>query len=327
MAMPPLSALRAFEAAARHLSLTQAAGELNVTPGALSHQIRALEEMLGVKLFERRVRAIALTAAGRQLYPGLQTGFAHIRDAVASFDAAQNGRVLVLSTSPGLTAKWLVPRLYRFAAAYPDFDIRISATASNANFVNDGIDMALRNMAVPPKLYPALEYDMLVDVYFVPVCSPRLLEKHGPIRSAADLAGLRLIHDDSLISAAARPDWNVWFKTAGVGEVDLRRGLRFNSADHALDAACEGGGVLLTYDILAYDDLRSGHLVMPFPLALESSRAFYLVGPKNRKRSPAAEAFSTWIEEEVAALDWRSIRGAAAGGTKKKVRIGSAPKT
>ncbi len=313
MAMPPLSALRAFEAAARHLSLTQAANELNVTPGALSHQIRALEEMLGVKLFERRVRAIALTAAGRQLYPGLQTGFSHIRDAVASFNAGQNENVLVLSTSPGLTAKWLVPRLYRFAAAYPDIDIRISASASNANFINDGIDMALRNMAVPPKAAGGLDLDMLVDVFFVPVCTPQFLEKHGPIRSAADLAGFRLIHDDSLIPTAARPDWAVWFKTAGVGEVDLRRGLRFNSADHALDAACQGAGVLLTYDILAYDDLRSGQLVMPFPLALESGRAFYLVGPSNRRPPPAAKAFGTWIKSEVAALDWASIRGKSCG--------------
>lgn len=317
MAMPPLSALRAFEAAARHLSLTQAAGELNVTPGALSHQIRALEEILGVKLFERRVRAIALTAAGRQLYPGLQTGFAHIRDAVASFDTTQNERVLVLSTSPGLTAKWLVPRLYRFAAAYPDIDIRISATAANANFVNDGIDMALRNMAVPPKVDPALEADSLGDLFFVPVCSPRLLEKHGPIRGPDDLAGVRLIHDESLPALVARPDWSIWFRAAGVGEVDLRRGLRFNSADHALDAACEGAGVLLAYDMLAYDDLRSGHLVMPFPLALESSRAFYLVRPKNRKRSAAAEAFRQWIKDEVAALDWSGIRGTVAKSEKK----------
>ncbi len=317
MAMPPLSALRAFEAAARHLSLTHAAGELNVTPGALSHQIRALEEMLGIKLFERRVRSIALTAAGRQLYPGLQTGFAHIRDAVASFDAVQNGHVLVLSTSPGLTAKWLVPRLYRFAATYPDIDIRISATAANANFVNDGIDMALRNMAVPPKTDIALEYDMLVDVHFVPVCSPRLLEKHGPIKGPDDLARLRLIHDESLPAPVARPDWNVWFRAAGVGETDLRRGLRFNSADHALDAACEGAGVLLTYDMLAYDDLRSGHLVMPFPLALESGRAFYLVRPKGRKRSAAADAFRSWMQKEVAALDWSGIRIKATGGGRK----------
>src|SRR5947209_19816863 len=118
-ALPPLSALRAFEAAARHLSLTHAARELSVTPGALSHQIRGLEEMLGVKLFERRVRAIALTPAGKQLYPGLQTGFTHIRDAVAGLSAAADAGVLVISTPPGFTSKWLAPRLYRFSASCP----------------------------------------------------------------------------------------------------------------------------------------------------------------------------------------------------------------
>src|SRR6185437_7776099 len=133
-AMPPLSALRAFEAAARHLSLTLAARELNVTAGALSHQIRGLEEFLGTKLFERRVRSIALTAAGKQLYPGLQTGFAHIREAVESLYTAHAAHVLVVSTSPGLTSKWLAPRLYRFGAEYPDIDVRISSSAANANF-------------------------------------------------------------------------------------------------------------------------------------------------------------------------------------------------
>src|SRR3954454_16522405 len=121
--MPPLSALRAFEAAARHLSLTNAARELHVTPGALSHQIRGLEELLGVKLFERRVRAIALTAAGKQLYPGLQTGFAQIREAVEGLDRAGHDRVLVISAPPGFTAKWLVPRVYRFTSANPEIDV------------------------------------------------------------------------------------------------------------------------------------------------------------------------------------------------------------
>src|SRR5436305_625703 len=121
---PPLNALRAFEAAARHLSLTKAATELHVTAGALSHQIRGLEELLGLKLFERRVRSIALTSAGKQLYPGLQTGFLHIRDALEGLRSPANDRVLVVSTSPGLTSKWLAPRLYRFAAAHPEIDTR-----------------------------------------------------------------------------------------------------------------------------------------------------------------------------------------------------------
>src|ERR1051325_1476291 len=122
--MPPLNALRAFEAAARHLSLTKAARELQVTAGALSHQIRGLEELLGLKLFERRVRSIALTTAGKQLYPGLQTGFAQIRDAVAELARTGNERVIVISTPPGFTAKWLAPRLYRFSLAHPEIDVR-----------------------------------------------------------------------------------------------------------------------------------------------------------------------------------------------------------
>lgn len=314
--MPPLSALRAFEAAARHLSFTQAAVELNVTAGALSHQIRGLEDLLGTKLFERRVRAIALTSAGKQLYPGLQIGFGHIREAVASLDMAHNARVLVVSTSPGLTAKWLAPRMYRFAAAHPDIDVRISSSLANANFASDGVDMALRNMPVDPAPNAALEIDRLGDVYFVPVCSPRLLRKFGPIKTAGELARLPLIHDESLPTHMARPDWSEWFKAAGAGDVDLRRGLRFNSSDHSLDAACEGAGVLLSYDTLAYDDLRSGRLVIPFKLVVPSGRAFHVVWPRARKPSLAVEAFHRWVKQEMAALDWRQIR--ASGGHKTK---------
>ena len=142
--MPPLNALRAFEAAARHLSLTRAAEELHVTAGALSHQIRGLEDLLGLKLFERHVRSIALTSAGKQLYPGLQTAFVHIRDAVAGLSNAADDRVLVISTPPGLTAKWLAPRLYRFSAAHPEIDVRISSSLGIANFTTDGVDVALR---------------------------------------------------------------------------------------------------------------------------------------------------------------------------------------
>jgi LysR family glycine cleavage system transcriptional activator len=307
-AMPPLSALRAFEAAARHLSLTRAAGELNVTPGALSHQIRGLEELLGVKLFERRVRSIALTTAGKQLYPGLQTGFTQIRDAVASLHGGADANVLVVSTSPGLTAKWLAPRLYRFANAHGDVDVRISASLTNANFETDGIDLAVRNMSAEPPSDPALESEKLTDISFIAVCSPRLIEKLGPVNNARQLARLPLIHDESLATRVRIPTWSDWFEAAGVADVDLRRGLRFNSADHALDAAGEGAGVLLSHDILAYDDLRTGRLVIPVNLALPSRRAFYLVWAKGRKQSAAAEAFRVWIKHEIVALDWRGIK-------------------
>jgi LysR family glycine cleavage system transcriptional activator len=309
-AMPPLSALRAFEAAARHLSFTQAARELHVTAGALSHQIRGLEESLGVKLFERRVRSIALTSAGKQLYPGLQTGFGHIREAVASMDSAHAAHILVVSTSPGMTAKWLVPRLYRFGNDYPDIDVRISSSMNNANFATDGVDLAVRNMAIDPAVDPALEAEKLVEMSLVPVCSPRLLEKYGPVENAQALARLPLIHDESLASRVTTLNWGDWFKAAGMADVDLRRGLRFNSADHALDAAGEGAGVLLSHDILAYDDLRTGRLVIPVKLFLPSGRAFHLVWAKGRKPGKAAESFRRWIRDEVDALDWRQIKGA-----------------
>src|ERR1700688_2663262 len=178
--MPPLNALRAFEAAARHLSLTRAAQELHVTAGALSHQIRGLEDLLGVKLFERRVRAIALTPAGKLLYPGLQTGFAHIQEAVAGLGLAGDQRVLVISTPPGFTAKWLAPRLYRFASAHPEIDVRVSSSFGYANFTTDGVDVAVRNLARDAAADPALVIEKLIEVSLVPVCSPRLIATHGP---------------------------------------------------------------------------------------------------------------------------------------------------
>ncbi|MBV8790496.1 MAG: LysR family transcriptional regulator, partial [Pseudolabrys sp.] len=295
--------------AARHLSLTQAALELNVTASALSHQIRGLEDFLGLRLFERRVRAIALTATGKQLYPGLQTGFAQIRAAVESLASANQANVLVVSTSPGLTSKWLAPRLYRFAVAHPDIEVRISSSSSNANFATDGIDLAVRNMPVDPPADPTLEFQKLVDTTYIPVCSPRLIEKHGPVKDAPALARLPLIHDDSLAARGASPDWSQWFAATGVDNVDVRRGLRFNSADHALDAAGEGAGVLLAHDILAYDDLRTGRLIIPVKFALPTGRTFSLVWAKGRKPSPAAASFRRWIKDEADALDWRGIRG------------------
>jgi LysR family glycine cleavage system transcriptional activator len=306
--MPQLSALRAFEAAARHLSLTSAARELHVTPGALSHQIRGLEEFLGVRLFERKVRAIALTAAGKQLYPGLQTGFGHIREAVESLGAGTQPNVLVVSTSPGLTSKWLAPRLYRFAAAHPGIDVRISSSMANANFATDGIDLAIRNMPIDPAPEPALDFEKMTDLTYIPVCTPRLLEKYGPVSNAQALTRLPLIHDESLTARRASPDWSQWFKAAGVDNADLNRGLRFTSADHALDAAEEDAGVLLTHDIMAYDGLRTGRLVMPVRLSIAAGRTFQLVRLRGRRPTPAMNAFAKWIKDEIAALDWRPFK-------------------
>jgi LysR family glycine cleavage system transcriptional activator len=300
--IPPLNALRAFEASARHLSLTKAALELNVTPGAVSHQLRGLEMLLRVKLFERGVREIALTPAGKLLYPGIQRGFSHISDAVADLKQASNQQVLVVSTSPGLTSKWLVPRLYRFADAHPDIDVRISSSLQNANFTTDGVNVAVRNMPIGSHPDSSLVAEQLVEVMLMPVCSPRLIR--GSLPTPAALARMPLIHDDTLAGRIAVPTWADWFRTAKVGDADLSRGLHFNSPDHALDAATEGVGVLLAADLLAYDDLRTGRLVIPVPLALPSGRGYHLVYPKRERRRDAVEAFCVWVKSEIAGLDW-----------------------
>lgn len=309
--MPSLNALRAFEAAARHLSLTRAAEELHVTAGALSHQIRGLEELLGCKLFERRVRAIALTPAGKLLYPGLQTGFARIREAIDGLDHSASGRVLVISAPPGFTAKWLVPRLYRFTSANPQIDVRSSSSTAYANFTTDRVDVAVRNLPNDTTADPALVVEKLIELSLVPVCSPRLAATLGLFQGPAALRHAPLIHDDTLAHRPEVPTWADWFAAAGVEGIEVGRGLRFNSTDHALDAANEGAGVLLAHDLTAYDDLRSGRLVIPSSPKLPIGRAYYFVCPKSRSIVPHVQAFRNWIKQELAAVDWAQVAGAA----------------
>lgn len=301
--LPPLSALKAFEAAARHLSFSRAAAEMNVTPGALSHQIRGLEEFLGIRLFERHTRSVALTLQGKLLYPGLQAGFSLIRDAVAGLSAENNDRVLVISTSPGLTSKWLAARLYRFAEAYPDIDVRVSSSISNANFMHDGVDAAVRNAPIQHAGDPLLHYEKLIDTVLVPVCSPKLIERFGSLDAPDTLSRIPLIHDDSLAGRPEIPAWEDWLELAGLAGGDMRRGLRFNSADHALDAALEGAGILLTHTILVHDDVRSGRLTMPFNVALPSRRAYYFVYPETKEKHRNVQAFRHWLHEEMGRLD------------------------
>jgi LysR family glycine cleavage system transcriptional activator len=259
-------------------------------------------------LFERRVRSIALTPAGKLLYPGLQTGFMHIHDALTRLRSASQERVLVISTPPGFTSKWLAPRLYRFATAYPEIDIRVSSSVENANFTTDGVDVAIRNLPTDGRGDPALATEKLIDMCFVPVCSPLLIEQHGPLSRPQALTGVPLIHDDMLADRTHMPTWVDWFKAAGVDDVDVSRGLRFNSADHALNAAAEGAGVLLSQLMLAYDDLRTGRLVIPVDFTLFSGRAYHFVCPKSRSDHAHVQAFRTWIKQEVTAIDWTQVR-------------------
>lgn len=298
-AMPPLNALRAFEAAARNLSFAKAATELNVTPGALSHQIRGLEDLLGLSLFERQARGIALTPQGKKLYPGLQAGFGLIRDAVAGLRMAGESKVLVVSAPPGFTAKWLAPRLYRFAETHPDIELRIASSVGYANFTSDGVDVAIRNVATSHTGDRNLAFEKLLDVDLLPVCSPKLVDRLGHL----DPRSAPLIHDDQLARQPEVPTWLDWFRSAGVEAGDSGRGLHFSSADHALDAALEGAGVLLTYSILAHDDLRSGRLIMPFDVTLSSGRAYYFVYPKAKHSQRNVQLFHEWLITEMDGLE------------------------
>ncbi|MCC2627456.1 MAG: gcvA 2 [Thermomicrobiales bacterium] len=293
--LPPLNALRSFEAIARHLSFAKAAEELHVTPAALSHQIRGLEEQLGLALFHRRTRAIELTDAGRLLYPGLHAGFESVRDAVGRLDRAREDRVLVISATPGLTAKWLVPRLWRFMAAHPDIDARISASLRYADFIADDVDVAIR---LSNGVHSDLHVEKLFDDSVLPVCSPQLVE--SGLRRLDDLSRFTLIHYDIPLSSPSPPLWADWLKVAGVLGVDPTRGLRFNVSDHALDAAVAGAGVSLSYKLIASDDVRSGRLVIPFGPELPiTERAYHFVCLKGQETRPNVRAFRDWLFSEM----------------------------
>jgi len=293
--LPPLNALRAFEAIARHLSFARAADELHVTPAALSHQIRALEEQLGLTLFHRRTRAIELTDAGRLIYPGLHAGFESVRGAIGQLSRAREANVLVISATPGLTAKWLMPRLWRFLHAHPDIDARIAATMKLADFDTDGVDVAIR---LSKENLAGLHVERLFADSVLPVCSPRLVERG--LRSVADLARFPLIHYDIPMSMRAPPLWADWFAIAGVQGIDATRGLKVNVADHALDAAVAGAGVSLSFKLIASDDVHTGRLVTPFGPELPLSFGYNFVCPKGHEMRPKVRAFRDWLFAEMA---------------------------
>lgn len=292
--LPPLNALRAFEATARHLSFSKAAEELHVTPAALSHQIRGLEDLLALKLFYRRARGIELTEQARLIYPGIQVGFENLRQAVDRLDRNQQDRVLVVSASPGLTAKWLVPRLYRFLAKHPEIDTRISASVGFVNFARDDVDVGVR---LSSGAHPDLYVEKLSEEWVLPLCSPRLLEGERPLKGPHDLAGFTLIQVDL---PGVVPTWEDWLRTAGIEGVDTTRGLRLNVADHALDAAIEGVGVVLAYKVVASRDIGLGRLVVPFgPEIPVPGRAYHFVCPRGHEKRAPIKAFRDWAFAEI----------------------------
>jgi len=291
--LPPLNALPAFEAAARHLNFSRAADELNVTHGAISRAIKNLEDQLGVLLFERATRSVRLTAVGEPYARAVRDALDQLTVATASATARHSGSTLNVSTSDGFAGKWLVPRLYRFHRAHGDIDVRVSTTGRLTNFLGDGIDIAIRYGAGN---YPGLTSEFLTGEEVFPVCSPRLLEGPHPLRKPEDLKHHTLIRD------GYRLDWAAWLSSAGVEGVDPYGGLTFDSATFAVESAVQGEGVVLGRTMLVAADLATGRLVRPFDHALKAVSSFYVVYPPDAIRQRKVRAFRDWLFSEVTPL-------------------------
>ena len=296
--LPPLNALRSYEAAARHLSFTKAAGELGVTPAAVSHQVKMLEDYIGIALFKRVNRHLVLTEAGGACLPGIRAAFEGLAAAVDSISVAGRSGVLTVSVAPSLAGKWLLPRLERFKVSHPDIDVRVSASMQLVDFASGEIDVAIR---YGTGRYPGLKSERLISEAVVPVCSPKLLQGPHPLRTPADVRFHTLLHDDSPDDEASCPTWEMWLKAAGVDGVDATRGPRFNQPSLVLEAAILGHGIALAKSTIATADLAEGRVVKPFELTLPLEFAYYIVAPEAKVSVPKVDLFIRWLKEEVTA--------------------------
>ncbi|MFO0995954.1 MAG: transcriptional regulator GcvA [Alphaproteobacteria bacterium] len=294
--LPPLNALRAFEAAARHLSFTKAAAELHVTPAAIGQQVRVLEDHVGRPLFRRLHRALILTEAGQASLPGLREGFDRIAETFERLDRVGNEGVLTVSVAPSFAAKWLVPRLDRFQSRHPDIDVHISASMDVVDFVRDEVDGAIR---YGRGRYDGLFVERVLGETVVPVCSPQLLASAHPIKAPGDLRHHTLLHDSSPDNDPSCPDWRMWLRASGVRDVDASRGLRFNQSSLVIEAAVSGRGIALAKRTLASQDLRDGRLVCPFDHTMPVAFAHFFVCPPHKKELRKVRLFREWLSEEA----------------------------
>lgn len=294
--LPPLTALRAFEAAARHMSFAKAAEELHVTPAALSFQIKSLEDHLGRPVFRRLNRAVELTEAGRALAPGTREGFEALAAAWRAARRVGSTSGLTVTAGPALTAKWLAPRLFSFASAHPEIELRFAASLRLMDFDRDEIDVALRFGY--PREDPGLFSTPILEDWVTPMLAPDLAEG---LTDPRDLLALTLIHQDDTRFLRPDLDWTSWFRAMGVDHGPLP-GPHFSQADHALDAAAAGGGVVLGRATLAARDLAEGRLVMPFPTGLVSNAGYRFLCRAGQETTPSVAGFLDWLKGEAAAL-------------------------
>lgn len=304
----PLNALNAFEVAARHQSFSKAAEELHVTPAAVSQQIRMLEELMGVQLFHRLNRGLALTGAGKSGLAKLQDGFRNVTEAVDQIKSEPQTRSLDVWMAPSFASKWLMPRMRGFVNQHPEIDLRISASAelvdTNATHPSLSEDI-LRKYAVDVAIrfgrgnYPGCDVEPLMTVAALPLCSPALLNNpEKPLAIPDDLVHHTLLHDETPYEG--RPDWASWLNVVGASSVDGSRGLRFNRVSLALAAAVDAQGVVLSLEQLASDDLKKGRLIVPFDHKVELLQAYHVITLKDASDDPRVLSFKQWLYNEVA---------------------------
>ena len=297
-----LNALRAFEASARHQSFSTAATELHVTPAAVGQLVRSLEETLGTPLFHRgasgRTRLVATQTAERAL-PDIRAGFDRLALGWERLQEGAANGVLTVTVSPAFAAKWLLPRIDRFQALWPDTDILLDTNHKPVDFVAQHVDIGVRYGAGH---WPGLTADKLMDEEIYPVCAPELSNHHERLHHPADLAHETLIHDLSMDGHAGFPNWDVWLRKAGVSDVATARGLRINNSAAVLQAAAEGHGIALARSVMARDDLAAGRLVRLFPdITFASSLAYYVVYRPECASLPRLAAFRDWLIQEARA--------------------------
>lgn len=291
--LPSLNGLRAFEAAARHLSFTKAAAELNVTQAAISHQIGRLERELRIKLFARRGNDLALTVEGGDYLPRVRNAFQDLRIATDQLRRRNGNQVLTISTLASLASKWLLPRLAAFQEIHPDIDVRISATMDLVNFRDDGIDAAIRYGLGK---WPHVRVDWLMADQLFPVCSPALVAK-GNLRQPEDLAHHTLLQTSGVTS----DDWRLWLTAAGLpATFASSTRLTFDLNFVTIQAAIDGLGVAIGRTTYVAADIAAGRLVVPFDVTLPSTAGFYLVTPQETATAPRIAAFREWLVETMA---------------------------
>lgn len=295
--LPPLNALRAFEAAARHLSFTKAAEELHVTQAAVSHQVKHLEQSLGLPLFRRTNRAILLTDAGQSYLPAVREALDAIAEATERIGSQRQRGPLRISVLPSFAAKWLMPRLARFREEHPNIDVLLSATNELVDLHQEEVDAAIR---FGRGTYPDLDITFLMSESVFPVCSPRLLEGAHPLKRPGDLKHHTLLHDE-VLGTVDDPDWRIWLAAAGIDDIDPRRGPGYSDSSLVLQAAIAGQGVALARSTLAHDDLLAGHLVKPFGPTLRSGFRYRFVSTRLRARDPRVQAFRGWLLTQIQA--------------------------